>query len=90
MVRNAKNEHRTDKSHYPSTKNITQEGARYREQMEQVGAGTVDFLEVFKDTEMYKCHHYRSIAGILALRKKYGNEVLDQACRRACHYGNIT
>ena len=92
LVRNAKGEHRTDRSHYPSNKNITQEEilSRYREQMGQIGEGALQFLNAFKDTQMYRCHHYRSIAGILALRKKYDDEVIDRACRRACHYGSIT
>ena len=62
----------------------------YREKMASVGRGALAFLEAFKDTEMYQCHHYRSISGILALRKKYGDDAVDKACARACHYGNIT
>lgn len=92
LVQNAKGEHRTDKAHYPSNKNITQEEvlSRYREQMGQIGEGALQFLDAFKETQMYRYHHYRSIAGILALRKKYDDEAIDQACRRACHYGSIT
>lgn len=89
---NVKGEHVTDKSHYPSTKTITQEEllSSYQEKMAAVGTGALAFLEKFKDTGMYQCHHYRSISGILALRKKYGDEAVDKACERACHYGNIT
>ncbi len=58
--------------------------------MSAVGEGAIAFLEAFRHTQMYQCHHYRSISGILALRKKYGDEALDRACARACHYGNIT
>jgi transposase len=89
---NVKGEHVTDKSHYPSTKTITQEEllSSYREKMAGVGTGALAFLEAFKDTDMYQCHHYRSISGILALRKKYGEDAVDKACQRACHYGNIT
>lgn len=92
LCENAKGEHVTDKSHYPSTKTITQEEllSSYRQKMAAVGSGAVAFLEAFKDTEMYQCHHYRSISGILALRKKYGDDAVDKACARACHYGNIT
>lgn len=89
---NAKGEHVTDKSHYPSTKTITQEEllSSYREKMAAVGDGALEFLEAFKNTQMYQCHHYRSISGILALRKKYGDDAVDRACARACRYGNIT
>jgi transposase len=92
LAADVKGEHITDKRHYPSTKTITPEEllSRYREQMSEIGAGALEFLERYKDTSMYQCHHYRSISGILALRKKYSNETIDKACKRACHYGNIS
>lgn len=92
LIETAKGEHRTDKSHYPSTKRVTQEEllSSYKEKMSRIGPGALLFLERFKDTAMYKCHHYRSISGILALYKRYGGQAVDQACHRACHYGNIT
>ena len=92
LCENAKGEHVTDKNHYPSTKNVSQKEllSSYRAKMAEVGSGAAAFLEAFKDTEMYQCHHYRSISGILALRKKYGDDAVDKACARACHYGNIT
>ncbi len=92
LCENVKGEHVTDKSHYPSTKTITQDEllSSYREKMSAVGTGALAFLEAFKDTDMYQCHHYRSISGILALRKKYGDVAVDRACARAFHYGNIT
>lgn len=92
LCENAKGEHVTDKNHYPSAKTITQEEllSSYRKKMAAVGTGASAFLEAFKDTGMYQCHHYRSISGILALRKKYGEDAVDKACARACHYGNIT
>lgn len=62
----------------------------YRQKMSTVGTGALAFLEAFTNTEMYQCHHYRSISGILALQKKYGAEAVDKACARALHYGNIT
>jgi transposase len=92
LYENGKGEHVTDKSHYPSTKTITQEEllSSYREKMSDVGTGALAFLEAFVNTEMYQCHHYRSICGILALQKKHGEEAVDKACARALHYGNIT
>lgn len=92
LCENAKGEHVTDKNHYPSNKTITQEEllSSYREKMAVVGTGASAFLEAFKDTGMYQCHHYRSISGILALRKKHGDDAVNKACARACHYGNIT
>lgn len=74
MCENAKGEHVTDKNHYPSTKNVSQKEllSSYQAKMAEVGSGAAAFLEAFKDTEMYQCHHYRSISGILALRKNTG------------------
>ena len=85
LAADVKGEHITDKRHYPSNKTITPE-----ELLSRYGAGALEFLERYKDTSMYQCHHYRSISGILALRKKYSNETIDKACKRACHYGNIS
>lgn len=92
LCKNAKGEHVTDKNHYPSTKNVSQKEllSSYRAKMAEMGSGAAAFLEAFQNTEMYQCHHYRSISGILALRKKYGDDAVDKACARACHYGNIT
>lgn len=92
LVRNAKGEHRTDKNHYPRSKTITQEEilSRYQEQMGDIGSHALEFLEQFRNTKMYRDHHYRSISGILALARRYGDDVVDQACERACYYGNIS
>lgn len=89
LCEHAKGEHVTDKGHYPSTKNVSQEEllSSCRRKMAEVGNDAAAFLEAFKDTEMYQCHHYRSISGILALCKKYGDDAVDRACARACHYG---
>jgi len=48
------------------------------------------FFEEFRHTLMYRDHHYRSISGILALKKKYGDKTVDQACLRAHHYHNYS
>jgi transposase len=87
-----KGEHITDKKHYPSSKTITQEEmlSSYREKMHDIGPGAEAFLEKFRVTSMYQCHHYRSISGIIALKKKYGAETVNKACERACYFGNIT
>ncbi len=92
LCEDAKGTYVTDKNHYPSTKTITREEllSRYREEMAKIGDGALAFLEEFKETSMYQCHHYRSISGILALRKRYGEEIVDRACARACHFGSIS
>lgn len=92
LLQNVKGEHATDKGHYPSNKTITQEEllSRYRTQMGEVGDGALAFLEAFQQTDLHKCRQYRGIAGILALRKKHGDEAVNLSCQRACHYGNIS
>ena len=92
MIEHTKGEHSTDKAHYPSNKNITQEEilSRYQKEMAAIGEGAALFFEEFRHTLMCRDHHYRSISGILALKKKYGDSVVDQACRRAYHYHNYS
>jgi hypothetical protein len=58
--------------------------------MGEIGEHALEFLEMFRNTTMYRDHHYRSISGILALARKYGNDVVDRACERSCHYNNIS
>ena len=69
VARDVKGEFVTNKEHYPSFKNITQEEilASHREKMGRIGTGAAAFFEAFCETEAYHCHHYRSISGILAL-----------------------
>ena len=50
--------------------------SNYRDKMREIGPEAEEFLERFKNTSMYKCHHFRSISGIIALKK---NIVLKQS-----------
>ena len=92
LIRNGKGQHRTDKNHYPCNKTITQEEllSRYKEEMSEIGEHAAEFLEKFYGSPMYQDHHYRSISGIKALSRRYGNRVVNKACERACHYGTIS
>lgn len=92
LIEHTKGEHSTDKAHYPSNKNITQEEilSRYEQEMTAIGEGAMMFFEEFRHTLMYREHHYRSISGILALKKKYGAKAVDRACARAHHYHNYS
>jgi len=87
-----KGEHITDRGHYPSNKNITHEEVllQYQEKMGEIGANAAKFFSLFKETSAYRCNHFRSISGILSLRKKYGDKELDLACGRAVRYGNLS
>ena len=92
LIEHTKGEHSTNKAHYPSNKNITQEEilSRYQTEMAAIGEGALLFFEEFRHTLMYRDHHYRSISGILALKKKYGDSVVNQACFRAYRYHNYS
>ena len=83
--------HITNKSHYPSSKNITASEMleKYKETMEQIGPGAREFFQQYKEYG-YHGQYHRMLAGIVSLRKKYSDEVIDKACSRACHYGSIS
>jgi hypothetical protein len=87
-----KGEHITDRRHYPSNKNITQEEIllKYQSQMTGIGPHAAEFLSLYEEAAAFRTNHVRSIGGILALRKKYSNEEIDAACGRAVHYGNLS
>lgn len=82
----------TNKDHYPDNKNITLEDilSRQRKDMEAVGPSASDFFEKFVGQGSLKKYDYRSISGILALRKKYEAAVIDAACARAAYYGTLS
>lgn len=92
LIEGRKGGHSTDKNHYPTNKTITHEEllSRYQDEMGKIGPGALAFLERFKETDMFRCHHYRSLSGILALRKRYGEEAVDRSCRRAVRFGSIS
>lgn len=82
----------TNNTHYPTSKNITPQDIRDRQRLEmaQMGNGALGFFEAFIGREGIGKYDYRSITGILALRKKYDNHTIDEACKRALHYGSLT
>ena len=92
LLENVKGEYSTEKSHYPHSKTITHDElmSRYQEKMKEIGKGALGFFDAFRNTEKYRVDQYRSIAGVISLRKRYGDQAVDRACMRACHYGNIT
>ena len=84
--------HYTDKNHYPTGKNISSPEllSRYKSKMAEIGSGGIEFCRRYEESLRENSRYHRSLAGILALRKKYADAVIEQACRRACYYGNIT
>lgn len=88
-----KGEHITDKSHYPSSKNISQAEilSSIRPKIYSIGKGAAEFFEhhVKANTANLQSST-RALNGILSLKKKYPDEAINQACLRACHYGSIS
>lgn len=85
-----KGKHITNKNHYPEHKNITSESIKsiYREEMKQIGEHAEKFFEKFMMNAGNK-YNYRAITGILSLRKKYPDKVINDACHRAYTYNAL-
>ena len=90
--RDTKGNHITDKSHYPSSKNISSEEllSRYKAEMQGIGSGGKAFCEKYEEHLTHHGTYHRTLAGILSLRKKFTSDTIDRACLRACYYGNIS
>jgi hypothetical protein len=86
-----KGKHITNKDHYPHHKNITLSDilSRQREEMVAIGPDALAFFDDFAGKELKK-YDYRTISGILALRKRYKSETLNAACARASYYGSYS
>lgn len=90
LVKDMKGKYQTDKNHYPDKKTITTEEikSRLREEMSQIGEQALRFYDSFMESANRK-YEYRSISGILSLRKSYNNTIIDNACHRALTYGTL-
>lgn len=78
----------TDNKHYPQSKNISSKDilSRQKQDMNSIGPNAIAFFENFTQCKNFKKYDYRSIAGILSLRKTYSKEIIDNACKRALSY----
>ena len=81
----------TNKEHYPQHKNISlndilssQEG-----EMALIGPEALEFFKQFTSQETLKKYDYRTISGILALRRKHDRTTINSACARAMYYGSL-
>ncbi|PRR79632.1 hypothetical protein CLLI_07410 [Clostridium liquoris] len=54
--------------------------------MKEIGVHALEFFEKFIQQENIKKYDYRSISGVLSLRKHYSNKLIDNACLRAISY----
>jgi len=82
----------TNNAHYPDSKNITTQDIldRQRVEMAEIGPEAERFYEAFISQKGLGKYDYRSITGVLALRKKYDQKTINEACKRALHYGSLT
>ena len=88
-----KGEHITDKSHYPSSKNISQSEilSNMKPKVYEIGNGAIEFYERHVEANTTnRQNSTRILFGLLSLKKKYPDEVINHACLRACHYGSIS
>jgi transposase len=79
----------TDIHHYPHSKNITTNEilSRQREEMKALGDGALEFFETYLSVDIKnRKYDYRSISGILALRKNYTSDAINSACARALNF----
>jgi hypothetical protein len=56
-----------------------------------LGSGAAEFFEQHvKACAAQRQSGIRALSGLLSLKKKYPDEVINQACIRACHFGCIS
>lgn len=92
LCQGLKGEYITNTSHYPESKNITSEQILSRQEieMQQIGPYALEFFHEFCRKGIVGKYIHHNISGVLALRKKYDNSIIDLACRRALYYNSIT
>lgn len=92
LCQNLKGKHITDNKHYPANNNITGKEimSRQQEEMAEIGEHALQFFHAFCNKGVVQRYDYRTISGVLALRSKYKNTVIDMACKRALYYNSKT
>ena len=87
-----KGKHITNHNHYPAQKNVSRQEilSRQREEMASVGEEALLFFEAFVDQGDLPKYGYRSISGIVSLRKQYDDHTLNAACARALYYRSFS
>ena len=58
--------------------------------MEEIGEYAAQFFQAFCNKGTVYKYDYRTISGILALRGKHKDSVINMACRRALYYNCVT
>ena len=77
----------TVSSHYPEFKQInpTAYQQTYRDKMGKIGPKSLELFEMILDKKPR--HWGDTVKGIISLTRRYSNEVVELACRRALVYG---
>ncbi len=92
LSRGTKGEHVTKNEHYPDYKNISSEEilSRQEQEMNSIGKNALNFFYAVLRKGDNHVYSYRCISGVLALRKTFDKDTIDQACKRAVWYESIT
>lgn len=87
-----KGEYFTNYAHYPENKTITLEEikAGQRQKMAEIGPHALRFFETFYAKPHMHKYEYRYISGILSLRGRFHDHVIDDACQRALYFNTLT
>lgn len=86
---NSKGEFSTNPSHYPKYKVQTKTELQfsYRNKMQEIGPYALKFFDLI--LEKQQNYWGKPIYGVLKLKEKYGNQVIEKACMRAVAFNSI-
>jgi transposase len=92
LCQDKKGEYITNHAHYPESKTITLEEikAGQKQKMTEIGPHALRFFEAFYNKPQMHKYEYRYVSGILSLRQRFHDAVIDDACRRALYYNTLT
>lgn len=92
LCQDKKGEYITNHAHYPESKTITADEIQsgQRRKMAEIGPHALLFFEAFYDKPQMHKYEYRYMSGVISLRSRFHDTVIDDACRRALHYNTLT
>lgn len=79
----------TNNANYPEykMKTKTQLQYEYRQKMLEIGPNALEFF--YKVLEKKQNHWNKPIYGVLKLKEKFGDQVIEKACKRSLAFGSI-
>jgi len=85
----SKGEFITNSTHYQEGKHFTPDSstysALYNEKMRAIGKYAGEVFSILLVDQPY--HWYKTVKGILSLKKLYTHNVIEASCERALHFG---